>query len=148
MSKAMGKVTSLNFHKSCFGFNISHDIICCSTYCSASSTLTCLSFSRSVLFPAIHRQISFPNIFRNSFTQLLTYHKMFCYTKVTIFTFPKISAMINKRKILKFISGSNCSCGGCSECHLIWYIKTRTKWVQYRAKEYHHQICKLSGCFL
>ena len=42
------------------------------TYVSASSTVTCLSFSRSSLFPAMHSVMSLPSIFRNSFTQTFT----------------------------------------------------------------------------
>ncbi|KFM68557.1 hypothetical protein X975_07039, partial [Stegodyphus mimosarum] len=44
-------------------------------YDSASPTGTALSFSKSVLFPAIQRQTSSPNIFLNSFTQFLTFLK-------------------------------------------------------------------------
>jgi hypothetical protein len=43
------------------------------TYASASATVTCRSFSKSTLFPAMQRQISFPNIFLSSFTQFLTW---------------------------------------------------------------------------
>lgn len=42
------------------------------TYSSASSVQTRLSFSRSILFPAIAKQIPLPNIFLSSVTQFIT----------------------------------------------------------------------------
>ena len=44
------------------------------TYVSASSTVTCRSFSRSTLFPAIHRVMSLPSILRSSFTHTFTWN--------------------------------------------------------------------------
>jgi hypothetical protein len=59
------------------------------THVSASSKLTFRFFSRSVLFPAITRQMSAPNIFLSSFTQLFTFwnesSSVMSYTKTAPF---------------------------------------------------------------